>query len=130
MVILRLFAHCYFELVSVSVWRFTEFFFFSARFHFWPAYCDRLKVWISGWTHFHPYSKLGISYGFKTFRLLGKVQGRIVNDMQNGGLGCSPSPPGQDQGIQKFSSERLNTRDSDKGLSSYQALPGLGQRIP
>ncbi len=39
-------------------------------------------------------------------KVSGKVKGRIVNNMQNGGLGCSPSPPGHDQGIKKVSSER------------------------
>jgi hypothetical protein len=33
-------------------------------------------------------------------------------NMQNGGLGSSPYPPGHDHGIQKFSSERDFPRDS------------------
>jgi hypothetical protein len=88
-----------------------------------------LSILVQVLDQFHTSSSLATSKPPNN-KVSGKVKGRIVNNMQNGCLGCSPSPPGHDQGIQKFSSERLKTRDSDKGLSSCQALPGLGQRIP
>jgi hypothetical protein len=46
------------------------------------------------------------------------VKGRSVNNMQNGGLGCNPSPPGHDQGIQKFSPEAGFTAGLGDGITT------------
>jgi hypothetical protein len=81
-----------------------------------PIFSPFYQSWFKCRNEFHMPSSRATSKPSNN-KVSGKVRGRIVNNMQNGGLGCSPSPARPRSRDSKVFSSAADPRDSDNESS-------------